>query len=216
MIPKKTLLASFCLLTYAIAQSSISYKTSEHLEQENINQYRTGDIISHTSKTNQSKIIKAITGSNYTHIGIIVKKKDKSFVLEAVQPVKYTPLEEWIDRGIDDKYTVARYPELTTSGITKIIAQAERFLGKDYDPFFHPSDKQIYCSELIQKAYERGIGLELGKWESFDSIAGNKQHIPEFEKEIKRRWGKSPGKTKMVTPESIMNSNHLTTIYSNY
>lgn len=58
-----------------------------------------GDIIFQTSTSTQSKAIQFATHSEYSHCGIIFQDKNEWYVFEAVQPVKKTPLNEWIDRG---------------------------------------------------------------------------------------------------------------------
>jgi hypothetical protein len=41
-------------------------------------------------------------------MGIIYKQAGKYFVFEAIQPVKLTPLNDWIKRGKDGHYVVKR------------------------------------------------------------------------------------------------------------
>ena len=56
-----------------------------------------GDIIFQTSKSSQSKAIQLATNSKYSHCGLIFKRKngqDDWCVIEAVQPVKWTPLSK--------------------------------------------------------------------------------------------------------------------------
>jgi len=178
---------------------------------------QTGDIIAHKSKSRQSRFIKALTGSDYTHIGFVVKKGGQSYVLEAIEPVKYTKLSDWINRGEGKKYTVKRLNSDYQQCIPQIIQRAEGHLGKHYDAWFHPSDKKIYCSELISKAVKNGFGIQLGEWETLDEIAGWKGYLPQYQKEAKRRWGKYPKDLKMITPASIMQDDtHLSEIYSNF
>ena len=67
-----------------------------------------GDLIFHTSRSSQSKAIQIATKSKYSHMGMIYREVDEYYVYEAVQPVKVTPLQEWIDRGVDGKYVIKR------------------------------------------------------------------------------------------------------------
>jgi len=126
--------------------------------------FQTGDLITQTSHSHQSKFIRVATGSDYTPIGMIINKEGKQLVIEAIEPVMYTPLQKWIDRGVESKYAVFR-PRLSVK-IDDVIAEAEKHLGKHYDVQFEPSDSKMYCSELIFKAYERGASLVLGTWQS--------------------------------------------------
>ncbi|MEZ4892959.1 MAG: YiiX/YebB-like N1pC/P60 family cysteine hydrolase [Saprospiraceae bacterium] len=46
--------------------------------------------------------------SKYSHCGIVYRESGKFYVFEAVQPVKTTPLGEWIARGENGHYVVKR------------------------------------------------------------------------------------------------------------
>ena len=70
-----------------------------------------GDIIFHTSKSSQSKAIQLATSSKYSHVGILFFINNAWTVLEAVQPVKLTPLNEWIQRGVNQEFVVKRLKE---------------------------------------------------------------------------------------------------------
>jgi uncharacterized protein YycO len=176
--------------------------------------FKNGDIILHTSKSNQSKMIQDVTESKYSHVGIIYIKDDEIYVLEAVQPVKITPLNEFINRGIDSKYTVVRYnKDLTENQLKKMFEYGYSQLGKNYDLKFEWSEDKMYCSELIYKIYESaGIKLcDINKFSDYD-ISSN-----EVQNEINRRY-----KTKIninepvVTPVDLYKTSSVHTIYSNY
>ena len=62
-------------------------------------EFQNGDIIFQTSMSNQSKAIQLATNSRYSHMGIIYENEGQYYVYEAIQPVKLTPLEQWIKRG---------------------------------------------------------------------------------------------------------------------
>src|SRR5262249_21128739 len=57
---------------------------------------RPGDIVFQTSKSNQSRAIQLATRSPYSHMGLILLRDGKPFVLEAIATVRFTPLGEWI------------------------------------------------------------------------------------------------------------------------
>lgn len=71
-------------------------------------QPQTGDIIFQISRSSQSKAIQLATHSDYSHTGMLVIRNKKPYVFEAVGPVKYTPLKQWIAHGEDSKYIVRR------------------------------------------------------------------------------------------------------------
>ena len=69
-------------------------------------QPQTGDIIFQISRSSQSKAIQLATHSDYSHTGMLVIRNKKPYVFEAVGPVKYTPLKQWIAHGEKGKYVV--------------------------------------------------------------------------------------------------------------
>ena len=128
---------------------------------------KNGDLIFQTSLSGQSKAIQLATKSKYSHCGIIYSYNGKLYVFEAVQPVKSTPLDQWIARGKDGNYVIKRLKNadrvLTAETLQRMKQEGEKFKGKDYDLTFEWSDDKIYCSELIWKIYKRATGIEIGK-----------------------------------------------------
>ena len=118
-------------------------------------EFQNGDIIFQTSKSGQSKAIQLATGSKYSHMGIIYKQENNYFVYEAVQPVKLTQLNDWINQGENKHYVVKRIKNsknlLTHETLTKMKQIGEKYAGKDYDLYFEWNDTRIYCSELVWK-----------------------------------------------------------------
>jgi uncharacterized protein YycO len=139
------------------------------------------------------------------------------FVYEAVQPIKLTPLQEWINRGENKKYVVKRLMNseaiLTPKAISKMKNIGKKHLGKDYDLRFEWSDDKIYCSELVWKIYHEAFNIELGK----------PQRLKEFDlsdklvqAKLKERYGKDiPMEELVVTPDRIFKAENLTTIIEN-
>ena len=116
--------------------------------------YEDGDIIFHTSRSSQSDMIKSLTKSELTHCGIIFFQKGKPYVFEAVNPVKITPLNNWISRGVGGKYKVVRLKYVLQDNHKEIMKKyAKKQLGKNYDIKFEWSDNKMYCSELVWKIY---------------------------------------------------------------
>lgn len=53
-------------------------------------EFENGDLIFQTSQSSQSRALQIATKSKYSHMGIIYKNDDETYVYEAVQPVKLT------------------------------------------------------------------------------------------------------------------------------
>jgi uncharacterized protein YycO len=177
-------------------------------------QFQDGDIVFQTSRSQQSSMIKKITGSKLTHCGIIYEKKGKLFVIEAVSPVRTIPLNQWISNGVDGKYKVVRINKvLNESDRNTMFSYAKKQIGKSYDSKFQWSDSKMYCSELVWKVYN-SVGIELCETNKFSDYDLDS---PEAKKAIKSRY-KTPInlQEKVVTPVDIYETNLGDVIYSNY
>jgi uncharacterized protein YycO len=178
---------------------------------------KNGDLIFQTSRSSQSQAIQLATKSKYSHCGIIYQEGEKYFVFEAIQPVKYTPLEQWIARGKDGKYVVKRLKNaaqvLNPEVLRKMKAVGEGFKGKNYDSTFEWSDDKIYCSELIWKVYQRATGLEIGKLDKLSSFDLSSEPV---KKKMKERYGtKVPLNETVISPAAVFESELLITVKSN-
>lgn len=175
---------------------------------------RNGDLIFQTSTSRQSQAIQLATGSKYSHVGLIYSTDDGTFVLEAVQPVKLTPLNEWIDRGENDHYVVKRLKNadevLTVEVLDRMMSTAKTHLGKDYDLHFEWSDDRIYCSELVWKLYEEAAGIELSQPEHLRDF--DISH-PTVRKIMAERYGEQiPLHEQVVSPAALFDSPLLITV----
>lgn len=173
-----------------------------------------GDIIFHVSRSAQSKAIQLATRSPYSHIGIVESGADGWVVLEAVEPVKRTPLGEWIARGVDGRFVVKRLKDaserLTPDAAIRLRTAGARFIGKHYDAAFGWSDDRIYCSELVYKVYHEVFDIEVGpiqRLREFD--LGN----PVVKRKLVERYGQRiPLDEPVVSPAGIFDSPTLTTV----
>ena len=185
--------------------------------QQSIN-FQDGDIIFQTSKSNQSKALQIATKSKYSHMGIIYNKNGQQYVYEAVQPVKLTKLNDWIERGENSKFAVKRLKNaseiLSADTIQKLKIVGEKYLGKNYDLYFEWSDRRIYCSELVWKMYNEALGIQIGKLEKMKDFDLSN---PMVQEKIKERFGENiPVDEIVISPVSMYNSDLLTLVYSNY
>ena len=148
-----------------------------------------GDIIFQESKSNQSPIIKLAQSSKWTHCGVIFHMDGKVYVYEAEEPVKYTPLKDWIARGKNGTYCAKRLKnKLTADNISKMKAIGRSYKGKHYDVLFEWNDDKMYCSELVWKIYAKGAGVELCQPEQFSDFPIEN---PKIKKVIEKRYSKA-------------------------
>jgi len=175
------------------------------------NKIQSGDIIFQTSKSNQSKAIQLATHSKYSHMGIIYENDGQYFVYEAVQPVKLTPLQEWINRGENGHYVIKRLVNadqiLTSSILYKMKQIGEKFKGKSYDIYFEWSDEKIYCSELVWKIYKEAANIEIGKLEKLSDFDLTNSIV---QSKMQERYGNNiPMHEKVISPEAMFSSDKL-------
>lgn len=173
-----------------------------------------GDIIFQTSRSSQSLAIQHATHSPYSHMGLVRYRDGRPFVLEAVATVRYTPLAEWIDRGVGRHFVVKRLRDaqtiLTPARVARLRRAGEQLRGRQYDPSFRWTDEHLYCSELVWKAYARGVGVEIGALQQlreFDLSA------PDVRAQINRRYGaRVPLGEPVISPAAMFADADLITV----
>jgi hypothetical protein len=177
-------------------------------------QLRDGDIIFQTSRSGLSIPIQKATHSQYSHMGIVFFRNGSPYVYEAIKTVQYTLLRKWIDRGEGGHYVVKRLHEadriLIPQAVKKLRQASAKFQGKPYDSYFEWSDKRIYCSELVWKIYDRGLGIRIGRLQKVRDLDLSD---PIVKAKIKERYGnKVPLNEMVISPGEIFSSNLLVTI----
>ena len=189
-------------------------KKAHQLEQ--IPAFKAGDIVFQSSLSGQSHAIQLATKSRYSHCGILLEKDGTLQVFEAVQPVKFTPFEQWIRQGDNQHYVVKRLKDpslITDEVVDEMGKEAKQLEGKNYDIYFGWSDETIYCSELVWKLYQRTTNLELGELKPLGSY--DLSH-PVVKKILQERYGKKiPTDEQMISPGAIFDSELLQTVAVN-
>ncbi len=193
-------------------------ETGEHSKEWtatiNNSPYQNGDIIFHSSLSEQSMAIQLVTESPYSHVGLLYEDNGKWYVYEAIRTVQRTPLENWIARGKNKHYVVKRLKNqslLNKESLQKMKKVGQRFHGKAYDLKFEWSDEKLYCSELVWKVYDQALGLELGKLQQIKDF--NVSHSL-VQRKIKERYGTTlPLEQWVISPACIFESKQLETVF---
>jgi hypothetical protein len=177
-----------------------------------------GDMIFQTSQSKQSEAIKIATNSRFSHCGIIFIEKGKKYVFEAIQPVKYTPLEVWISHGKENHFVVTRLKDATkvlnVETLKKMKMYSKSLNNQDYDPYFDWSDDKQYCSELIWKIYKNGAGIELCPLQKLKDFNLKDIRVQAI---LAERYGsKIPLEESVVAPSNLEQSKIVTTIIDTY
>jgi hypothetical protein len=188
---------------------------------------RSGDLVFHTSRTQQARAIVLATASPYAHVGLVERRGAEVHVLEAVQPVQRTPFAQWRRRGLGEHITVMRHEGLDDAARAAVVAAARSYLGRPYDLYFTPDDDRIYCSELIERAYA-SIGVRLGEPTPAAELG---LHTPPVQALLRQRWRRHPScagapslaacmptlaRLEIVTPASLRRDPQLHMIASSY
>lgn len=176
-----------------------------------------GDLVFQRSRSAQSEAVALATHSALTHMGLVLFEDGKFWVYEAVQPVQRTPLEAWVARGVDGKVVVRRLRDAASVLTPKVVRELKRsvhgFLGKPYDLQFRWDDDELYCSELVYKAYERAAGVRLGR---LQRVAELDLASPTVQRKLRQRYGKKlqrfEPREQVITPQSMFDDARLVTV----
>lgn len=182
------------------------------------NQFKNGDIIFQTSQSEQCEAVRIATNSKFSHCGIIYIENGKTYVYEAVQPVKMTLLSDWIRHGEGNKYVVKRLQDadklLNNEVMEKMKSYGKTLNNKNYDIYFEWSNDKIYCSELVWKIYKEGANIELCPLQKLKEF--NLEH-PLVKTILNERYGNAvPLNEDVVAPSQIVESDKLITVFDNY
>jgi permuted papain-like amidase YaeF/Yiix C92 family enzyme len=172
---------------------------------------RDGDIVFQTSRSSQSVAIQKATHSPYSHMGLVLYRKGRPFVLEAIGRVQYTPWSQWVARGVGGKFVVKRLRDathaLTPDAVAKLREAARPFVGRPYDLVFAWSDDSIYCSELVWKIYDRALGIRIGQ---LHSLRGLDLSDPIVRAKLNERYGdRLPLDEPVISPAAMFGASTL-------
>lgn len=222
----RILTALFLVVAVFIVITVLSFRfTPPHLDQVDI---RDGDLVFQTILGTQGYAIMLASDSPYSHMGFVHVKNGNALVVEAIGPVKETPLAEWVARGVGHRVTVMRIKNLPKDAAQKAYARAKKDFGRPYDFYFYKGDDAVYCSELARLSFS-AAGITLGRMQK----VGDLKSSPAMEEVIKERWQNYPlckdvkdmtfdkchaiiMEQELVTPASIAADPQVEKVYSNY
>lgn len=155
--------------------------------------------------------IEGSTDSPYSHCGMVFRENGDWWVIEAIGPVKVTQLQDYIDRGRDDKLWAYRFDEKKRKHIPAALAAMKEDLGKPYDARYRFDSEAIYCSELIFRGWKAATGEDLGKVVTLGSLKWEK-YKPVIE--AIEGQGNLPLDRQMITPRDLAKASGLKLVYS--
>lgn len=168
-----------------------------------LSEKQTGDVVFQSlPKGPLVETIEGVTKSPWSHCGILVRREGRWMVAEAIGQVRYTPLYLWVVRGRRAKVESYRLVDRPAELEAKLEEGIAPMLGRPYDYRYAPEDDEIYCSELVQKVYDRAFGIKIGEWERLGDL--NWQPHEQFIRETEN--GKLPLDRLMVSPVALTRS----------
>lgn len=171
-----------------------------------------GDVIFIKSQSEQARLLKIATESEWSHVGLAFRRSSGWDIIEAVGPVRWTSLQSFIRRSRHLHFEVKR--PLFSFDAQKLRLSAETQLGKSYDLIFGWDDERWYCTELVWKAYKDVSKKELGSLEKIGDLnvhhpailaEANKRFQGYGIKFDKEKWLEEP----IITPVQMLRSANL-------
>ena len=153
--------------------------------------------------------IEGITNSEWSHCGVVMRKGNSWIVVEAIGQVRETPLPMWVPRGRGGRFAAYRVDGINDSERSRLREALGQFMGRPYDFRYAPGDSEIYCSELVFKAYRDAYGKELGDWQPLGDL--NWRPFESFIRKMEA--GGLPLSRQMITPVALTKSKHLSRVY---
>ena len=78
---------------------------------------------------------------------------------------------------------------------------------------FEWSDDRVYCSELVWKVFDRGVGIQIG---DLETIADFDLTHPAIQSKVKKRFGDNvPLNEVVVSPAAMFEAPILETVFEN-
>lgn len=177
-------------------------------------QPRAGDILFQalSKRIDLVVAIEGVTGSNYSHCGVIVKgDKGNWQVFESIGAVGSVPLKNWIARGRGGKFAAYRLREKHAVEVATLLAALPRYADRPYDVRYRMDDQFIYCSELVYKAYRDATGQPLGRLVKLGDLNW-RPHVATIRK---YEGGEPPLDREMITPIDLSRAAQLKKVFDN-
>lgn len=153
--------------------------------------------------------IEGVSGSSYSHCGIVGKENGAWVVYEAFHDVEVTPLATFLFRGRNQGFAVYRLKGEHQKHVPALLQNVKKYLGRPYDVRYRMDDECIYCSELIYKAYRDTSGDDLGELVRLGDLPWRPHEttIMHFE------GGPVPLDREMITPKDLAKAGQLERVF---
>ncbi len=167
-----------------------------------------GDLIFQACKSLVGIIIRDATHSRYDHLGMVIRREGEWVVYEAIEPVKFTPLSEWVERGFLSQVEIRRLkdPSIFQDATKRkeLNRVMELHMGKSYDFLLGWSDESMYCSELVWKTYQSALGITLCPTKKFRDFDFSKKSVQIYVSKLYKNG--VPLEESAVSPQDLFDS----------
>lgn len=200
------------LLSFQVSEAATATNTEAFVH------FQDGDIIFHKSQSSQSSAIAEATGSSWSHVGIIVKNGNDTFVAEAIQPVTITSLRGFIARGKNSEFKVYRFKHYNNKTMKlKLYSTLRTYYGKNYDIYFEFGNDRIYCSELVYKVFKAVTGQEVGRPQKMKELNLSGPHVQKLIQDRLTDIGKQLDPNELIiTPVNQMYEVDMDLVFSSH
>jgi hypothetical protein len=168
-----------------------------------------GDIVFQGNPGEANDAIRTATDSPFTHCGVVLRIDGEWMVLEAVQPVRLTPVGAFRQRSLPGTYRAMRLARPVDADALHAAREwGRRQKGRNYDFHFRWEDGALYCSELVWKFY-REAGVEICPLREFHDY---RLEHPGVRRWVERRYGspeRLPKGEAVVSPGDLAASSLL-------
>jgi hypothetical protein len=172
-----------------------------------------GDLLFMQSQGSLTPAIKEATGSDWTHVGLLLKFEDQWVVLEAANGVEITPLVDFVYRYNKGSVLVKRLKsnvrKIKNKDIALMKREAAAIVGAPYDFFFEWNDKAFYCSEVTYKIFDKVLGYKLGQIQKFKDLKIDGPEVKKLIEAKERAGGKVDIEEAIITPVAEFNDPNL-------
>lgn len=177
--------------------------------------FQEGDILFQEIRNSTSKAVKIVTNSRYTHVGIILKYRNKFIVLESNGIVRRTDLYQFLKKGVNGAYLVKRFKNpkeiLTEEALSKMRETSIQYVGKPYDLYYGWGDEKLYAAELVWKFWKEALQLELCPLKKYKEYDLSNPYVKLI---LSQKFGKDiPLEETAVSPKDILQSSLLETVF---
>ena len=180
-----------------------------------------GDLIFQKSTGFAGEVFRELSGSAWTHVGVLQDVAGKWYVAEAYKPVGLTAIDKFLVRGENGDFIVARVKASLVdlsqdANQRKFKKSLHGYFAKQYDTFFAWSDERMYCSELVWKAFRDAFALQLGPLQRLRDFNLTGPLATQLIAEYKASGGEINYDETVVSPQSLLESSYVDIVYRSY